>query len=103
MKKTSYLIVFLVALLAVTPALAREHEPNGDRIFIKFSGSQIYPANTAFHLWHGWFDIVPWMAAGQIRFELELDDIIVPPTYFEYDTIVTENGPLFERNWFFNF
>jgi hypothetical protein len=108
MKKTVLLIIVLVALLLATPALAREKEPTGDRIIIhpmNAPPTQDYPAETPFYIAHGWIEIPPHAVPGQVFFELELDGVIVKPTYVEHTTVVGEYGPspFFDKTWFFNF
>lgn len=103
MKKTVLFIIVLVALLLATPALAREREPTGNRINILESGTQDYLAGTPFYIAHGWLEVPPHAVPGQVRFELELDGVIVKPTYVERTTVVGEDGPLFYPTWFFNF
>ena len=103
MKKFPILIFFVLALLVVAPVFAREHEPFGNRIDITVSGHQEYPANTPFHINHGWMEIPPGGPTGQIFFELEVDGVILKPTYIEYTTNVGDDGPYFDRTWFYNF
>ena len=103
MKKTVLFNIVLVMLLLATPALAREKEPTGDRINIYYSGPQEYPANTPFYIAHGWIEVLPRAISDLVRFELEVDDVIVKPTYVEHSTVVGEDGPLLNSTWVFNF
>jgi hypothetical protein len=103
MKKTVLFNIVLVMLLLATPALAREKEPTGDRINIFYSGTQEYTANEPFYLAHGYTEVSPHGVPGQIFFELEVDDVIVKPTYVEHMTVVGDDGPLFDLTWVFNF
>jgi len=102
MKKATFLLVVL-ALLFSTPALAREHEPTGDRIWILDSGAQDYPANTPFYIMHGWGDVAPGTPAAQVRFELEVDGVVAKPTYVERSLEHGPDGPAFYTSWVFNF
>jgi hypothetical protein len=96
-------IIVLLALLLATPVLAREKEPTGERIDISWSGTQDYPANTPFYIAHGWGDVSPHAVPGQVLFELELDGVMVKPTYVEQMTVVGEEGLAFYTTWVFNF
>ena len=103
MRKTVLSIIVLVALLLATPLLAREKEPIGDRISVFGSGTQEYTAGEPFHITHVLIEVPPLAVPGQVQFELELDGVIVRPTYVERTTVVGEDGPLFYPQWFFNF
>jgi len=106
MKKTTFLLIVVVALLLATPAFAREHEPTGDQIVIRCDDPDAqycwdtgnYPADTAFYISHGWIDLSPSYVPGQIRFELEVDGVNVPPTYVEF----TRNHDPDDPGWFLN-
>ena len=108
-KSTLLLILVLVALLCATPALAAPKTPTGDRIFLVCdepycSGTQDYPANTPFHIQHGWTLFPTWGdEPGQWRFELEVDGSTVSPTYTLRWTEVTEWGPFIHFSWVYNF
>jgi hypothetical protein len=110
MKKTSFLLIVVVSLLLVTPALAKEQEPTGERINIHCgyepadcSGTQDYPANTAFYIGHGWLYWTPRWVPGQARFELEVDGVIVQPTFVQFTRIPGEPEYFLNRLYFFNF
>jgi hypothetical protein len=104
MKGKTLMIVILLALLLATPALAREKEPTGGQINIAYTGSQTYPANTAFHIRHAWMELEPRYAVpGQFNFELEVDGVIVKPTFVEFDTTMGEYGPYLNKSFTFNF
>jgi len=112
MKKTSFLLIVLVALLLAAPALAKEHEPTGDQIVIRCppdvpecTGTQAYSANTAFYISHGWTDMYPRLVPGHLKFELEVDGVNAEPTYVEYTRDPDPEYPqwFLNRVYFFNF
>jgi hypothetical protein len=80
MKKITISIIVLVMLVLAVPAsAARELPAVGERINIFYSGSQEFPANTPFHVRHGWvvnFSESP--AIGVYDFILEVDGEPVP-------------------------
>ncbi len=101
--KTVLPIIVLLALLLATPVLAREKEPTGSQIDISWSGMQDYSANTPFYIAHGWYEVRPHAVPGQVGFDLELDGVVVKPTYVEQTTVVDEISPTFDMTWVFNF
>jgi len=111
MKKATLLVMVLVMLLLATPAFAGPKEPVGDRILLACDqgerycqGTQEFPANTPFHIRHGWLLFPTWGdQPGQFTFVLELDGTTVRPTYVDRWTEVTEWGPVLRRSWVYNF
>ncbi|HNS51223.1 MAG TPA: hypothetical protein PKO09_08560 [Anaerolineae bacterium] len=110
MKKRTLLLAVVVMLLLAAPALAREHEPTGDRLNIHCgyepadcSGTLTYAATTAFYVSHGWSYWPPRWVPGQARFELEVDGVFIPPTYVEFTRIPGEPEYFLDRIYFFNF
>jgi len=113
MKKSTLLLIVLVALLIATPAFAREHEPTGEPISLRCTnpddsyctGTQDYAANTAFYVGHGWLDMYPRLHPGHLKFELEVDGVYVQPTYVEFsaDPDPESDGWFLDRTYFFNF
>jgi hypothetical protein len=75
MKKITITILVLVMLVLATPASAAREIPSvGDRINIFNSGSQEFPANTPFHIRHGWtIDFSESQAIGAYDFILMVD------------------------------
>lgn len=99
MKKLILVLSIVVVLIAVTPAMASQKEPVGERL-----GWEVdeYPENTPFHMGHGWlFGTPPFEEPkGLFSFSMELDgEIIKPDFYLNYDL---ETGQLV-RLYFFNF
>lgn len=110
MKKSTLLFVVLVALLFATSVLAAEHVPTGDRILLTCpgfycSGTQEYPANTAFHIRHGWIDILPTAGdvPGQWKFQLDVDGVTIRPSYVMRWTEVVDGVPKLNRSWVYNY
>jgi len=76
MKKNMLIVLIIMALVLVTPASAAREQPVvGDRIFIFSDGVQRFPADSPFHIKHGW-TVVPGetQAIGVHDFFLEIDD-----------------------------
>jgi hypothetical protein len=110
MKKTTLLLIVMLALLLAAPVLAEEHQPTRERINIHCgeepsdcSGTQVYTANTAFYIGHGWSYWPPRWVPGQARFELEVDGVTVQPTFVEFTRIPGEPQYFLNRIYFFNF
>lgn len=102
MKRFTLLICAVLALLLVSPALAGAHSPTGERLGLFFSGTQEFPANTAFFVRHGWAQEQGY-PMGRFGFILEVDGIAVKETYVERTIIEDSDGPIFDLLWVFNF
>jgi hypothetical protein len=111
MKKTTLLVMVLVMLLLATPAFAGPKEPVGGQIELYCDegerycqGTREFPAQTPFHISHGWLLLPTWGdQPGQFTFELELDGTIVSPTYVDRWTELTEWGPVLYGDWVYNY
>jgi len=66
--------------------------------------TQDYPADTAFHIRHGWLLFPTWGdQPGEFTFALKVDGSAVAPTYIDRWTEVTEWGPVLYRDWVYNY
>jgi hypothetical protein len=102
MKKSAILICIVLALLVVTPALAREHEPTGEKIPI-LGGEIYFPANQPFYTEGGW-DVFPSDQPGQWFMELKVDGVVIKPTYTVHGAWFDEQGKVnLTRGYVFNF
>ncbi len=117
MKKSSLILLLILALSLTAIAAADAREYLGDRIVVMGGDEvQTYPANTPFHIYHGWwiFTFVgmgdPYyqlVAPGRDVFTLALDGEPVHFSFIDYqvfkvpygDEIVRVNAPI----WVFNF
>ena len=101
MKKLTIVISLILALMIVNPVLASKAVPTGDRITVYSSGE--YPADTAFHISHGW-QVEPEELRGGFDFKLEVDGKFVEETFVDrYTTTFDDNTVFISLVWVFNF
>ena len=89
----------VLLLTSAGGAVAASKERVGDRISL-FEPPSTYPADTAFHLWHGFvfedFD----RGYGRYEFNLDVDGVEVAADFFDVD--VFDRGTV-SKVWVFNF
>jgi hypothetical protein len=108
MKKSGLIILGVAVLVTTAPAAAKVKERTGDRIGL-FSGAPLdFPANTAFHIAHGWGVAgereAPPAPIGKFEFQLDVDGETRQADFVEREVTGTGQGP--SRHlllWVFNF
>lgn len=89
MKRTTTLLLVLVALIAAPSATADAKERTGTRINLFAGGFQVFPAGEPFHISHGWLRVLgddqgtPPQANGRYGFSLDVDGQDRPADYVE--------------------
>lgn len=93
-------VTIALLLTSVGGAAAASRERVGDRIYLP-DPPPTYPANTAFHIWHGFgFERGIDRGYGRYEFQLEVDGVAAAADFTE----VTVLAPtLVSRVWVFNF
>ena len=88
MKKLSFVILLLALASVALPAAAKGHTPVGERIAIPGAplpdggyGAREFPADTPFHIGHGWNCENQPCNPGGMGFELDVDGEPVHWTY----------------------
>ena len=101
MKRFVFLLFASVTLLLITsPLLAAQPAPVGERINVLFHNPEEYPADTPFHILHGWLFNVVDAQPGHFDFMLEVDGVVQKNDWFS----VTMDEPQNQiRLWGFNF
>lgn len=102
MKRISLFFAVIFALTLVAPALAQGHTLSGDRLGLFFSGSLEFPANTAFHIRHGFVQEQGY-PLGRYDFRLKVDGVSLKETYVDRTVVDDPAGPIFDLLWVFNF
>lgn len=104
MKKISLFVTVIVVfaqLLVATPAAAGTNIPVGDQIRIRNLSIE-FPANTPFHIRHGWIQPSSDSAIGVFDFALEVDGIFQREDYKGF-TAASGEPDLLSRIWVYNF
>jgi hypothetical protein len=84
MKKKILIILLICLFVFAVPAVAKEKEPVGERINILSGTPTEFPADTPFHIWHGWFEWPPYEAPiGLWDFDLEVDGVYRKEDYID--------------------
>ena len=93
-------VTIVLLLASVTGAAAATRERVGDRIYLP-DPPATYPADTAFHIWHGFgFERGIDRGYGRYEFRLEVDGVAMAADFTE----VTVLAPtVVSRVWVFNF
>jgi len=90
MKKLVLVLILVLVLVVVLPVSAARPVPVGDPINVLVGTPLDYPADTAFHIKHGWMfgpgDEVTGYPLGKFDFQLEVDDVMQ-----EDDFLLREN------------
>lgn len=90
MKKLVLVLILVLVLVVVLPVSAARPVPVGDRINVLAGTPLDYPADTAFHIKHGWMfgpgDEVTGYPLGKFDFQLEVDGVMQ-----EDDFLLREN------------
>lgn len=93
-------VTIALLLASVTAAAAASRERVGDRISL-FEPPATYPADTAFHIWHGFiFQQGIDRGYGRYEFQLEVDGVATAADFT--DVAVLDPGAV-SRVWVFNF
>jgi len=93
-------VTMALLLASVSGTAASSRERVGDRISL-FDAPTSYPANTAFHIWHGFiFQRDLDRGYGRYQFQLEVDGVATVADFTDVD--VLEPGAV-SRVWVFNF
>ena len=93
--------VILVLAVAALPATAEEM-PEGPRIDLVFGATTQFPADSPFHVIHGWgLDPSQTVAVGQADFRLEVDGIDQGRGSLQ-NSVIGDGGGLV-RLWLYNF
>jgi len=96
------LAMTLILGIGLAPTMAaNKHEPAGDRISL-LDGDQSFPANTAFHINHGFCvesSDTP-KTIGRLRFDLDVDGVPQGANFFD---IERADGCTVVKFWYFNF
>jgi hypothetical protein len=93
-------VTIALLLASVTCAAAASRERVGDRISL-FDPPTTYPADTAFHIWHGFaFHRSTERGYGRYEFQLDVDGVATAADFIDVD--VLEPGVV-SRVWVFNF
>ena len=94
-------LAIALLLTSATSAAAAQRERIGDRISL-FDPPSAYPADTAFHLWHGFvFELANGdRAVGRSEFHLDLDGAPVAADFVDVDVL---EARAVSRVWVFNF
>jgi len=93
-------VTIALLLASVTSAAAVGRERVGDRISL-FEPPTTYPADTAFHLWHGFiFEQGVDRGYGRFEFQLEVDGV---STAADFTEVTVLDPAVISRVWVFNF
>ena len=102
MRRILILVLTIILVLGfVGPATAAE-DPVGDQLNVLFGTPAAFPADTPFHVIHGWGPLVPneINALGVIGFRLELDGVDLGSGAL-LNTVVGSQEKT--RQWLYNF
>lgn len=93
-------VTIALLLTSVSAAAAAGRERTGDRISL-FEPPASYPADTAFHIWHGFiFERGVDRGYGRYEFQLYVDGVATAADFTDVDVL----GPgVVSRVWVFNF
>jgi hypothetical protein len=91
-------VTMALLLTGAGGAVAASKVRVGDRISL-LDPPATYPANTAFHIWHG-FVFQDDRAYGRFEFRLDVDDVDVAADFFDVQVF---DRALFSKVWVFNF
>ena len=69
----AFLLMLLVTAVMALPAAAKPKEPVGTQLNILSTATTTFPANTPFHIRHGWAKNPTTEAVGHFSFALDLD------------------------------
>jgi hypothetical protein len=93
-------VTIALLLASVTGAAAASRERVGDRISL-LDPPATYPADTAFHIWHGFiFESRVDRGYGRYAFQLDVDGVATPADFFDVD--ILDRGTV-SKVWVFNF
>lgn len=98
MKKHSLLITVLlvVALLALTNSIAAAgNGPVGTRITLNPSPPPTFPAETPFHIYHGWVQSSEDGAIGIFDFKLEVDGVLLKEDFNMFSAVSGDPDTLY--------
>ena len=90
----------VLLLTSAGGAVAASKERVGDRISLLFEPPTTFPAETAFHIWHGFIFEDFDHGYGRYAFRLEVDGVERAPDFFEVDAF--DRGTI-SKVWVFNF
>jgi hypothetical protein len=103
MKKPTAFLLVIALLMCMTSVAATGKVRVGNPLSIYYSDTIDYPANTAFHIAHGWINPINLMgAAGKYNFSMEIDTVPVKPDFFER-TVKRGDVAMMSLWWVFNF
>jgi hypothetical protein len=91
MKKTIIFLTIAALLIVVSPAIAARSLPTSPKINILYGVDIDFPANSAFHIAHGWsIDLATESRAVLARadFELQIDGVYVAEDFVTRDASV---------------
>jgi len=93
-------VTIALLLAGVSSVAAAGRERVGDRISL-FDPPTTYPADTAFHLWHGFiFEQGVDRGYGRDEFQLEVDGVATTADFTDVDVL---DPRVVSRVWVFNF
>lgn len=106
MKKIVAFLLILTLLTMANPVFAASKEPAGDRIDLRTGYPITFPANTPFHIKHGWVSLIPNPQndpIGIYDFELEVDGVWLEEDFVM--RLVDFKNPDYPRQiqWVYNF
>jgi hypothetical protein len=92
-------VTIALLLASVSGAAAAGRERVGDRISL-LDPPTTYPADTAFHIWHGFvFERQVDRGYGRYEFQLDVDGVATAADFIEVDVL---DPGLVSRVWVFN-
>ena len=95
---TAVLLGLLVVAALGAPVSAVQPGPTGNRINL-FAGDQDYPANTAFHVRHGFGLDQTATAVGKYEFKLKIDGVYQTADFFRVTPI---DGGTISKLWYYD-
>ena len=104
MKKLSLFVIVLVVLsqlIMASSAAAGTNVPVGTRLSLYVAEIE-FPANTPFHIRHGWIQPSTDSAIGIFDFALDVDGIFQPDAY-KWFSVISGDPDYLSRIWVFNF
>jgi hypothetical protein len=97
----SVLLIIAILILAFPSVAFAYDELVGERILV-YNGSTVFPAETPFHIFHGWVQTSEDGAIGIFDFELEIDGVL-QRTDMKMFSVDAGNPDVLWRLWAFNF
>ena len=100
MKRLTTLLLVVSFFLISSTVAARGNDPVGNRIDLVAGTPTSFPADTPFHVIHGWLVDVTITNPGHAFFEVDVDGVLIEGAFLRVNA---GRGTVQSRLWLFNF